>query len=220
MILKSYFDGGNQADSRQYDRVTLATACGTNVQWRPFEEEWKGVLKRHNAPFLHTTAAVSLKNEFSSKEGWSRTTVDAFILDCVRVVEKHIAIPDKVQGMAPRPGLLVATLSIRMKDFLRARETDPETVAPTVTEICASESLAFCFKWGRMIGAHCGSFISVEDDPGTMFGIGALGRLDGYPRPHLGTPRLDLATTRRRARPWAGLVGSQTVSAATCRYAG
>jgi hypothetical protein len=60
MILKCYFDGGNQADSTQYDIVTLAAFCGTNDQLKPFEHDWKEALKTNNAPWLHTTDAVSL----------------------------------------------------------------------------------------------------------------------------------------------------------------
>jgi hypothetical protein len=60
MVLKGYFDGGNQADSRQYDRITLATVCGTADQWKTPELEWREVLTAHKADFLHTTNAVSL----------------------------------------------------------------------------------------------------------------------------------------------------------------
>lgn len=40
MILKCYFDGGNQAEGKQYDVVTLAAVCGTNDQLKPFENDW------------------------------------------------------------------------------------------------------------------------------------------------------------------------------------
>jgi hypothetical protein len=65
VVLKSYFDGGNQADSSQYDRVTLATACGTSDQWDMFESAWNEVLQKHNASFLHTTEAVSCSMLFT-----------------------------------------------------------------------------------------------------------------------------------------------------------
>ena len=57
-------------------------------------------------------------------------------------------------GLTPRSGLFGITMSIRLNDFLRARKKDPEAVASTVTEICASETLGSCFNWGRLIGAH------------------------------------------------------------------
>jgi hypothetical protein len=40
MVLKSYFDGGNQADSSEYDRISLATVCGTAKQWKRFDSAW------------------------------------------------------------------------------------------------------------------------------------------------------------------------------------
>ena len=71
MLLKSYFDGGNEANSTQYDRITIATACGTNDQWKSFTEDWKLVLDKNDAPFLHTTDAVSLQKTFSKDKGWT-----------------------------------------------------------------------------------------------------------------------------------------------------
>jgi len=153
VILKSYFDGGNEADRSQYDQITLATVCGTNQEWRPFEEDWKRVLREHGAPFLHTTDAVSLNGEFSKDKGWDKTLVDDFISDCVKTVAEHIAIPMNIQKTPSRPGLYGLTLSIRLDDFIRARGINPQ-LPTTVEEICATESLAGCFKWGRQIGAH------------------------------------------------------------------
>ena len=103
---------------------------------------------------MHTTDAVSLNNEFSKGNGWDKGSVDEFILDCVDAVSKHIIIPQGLPGVAPRNGLFANTLSIRLGDFLRARQTNPQLVPNTVTEILAAESLGFCFKWGRTIGAN------------------------------------------------------------------
>lgn len=154
VLMKSYFDGGNEADSSQYEQVTIATVCGTPSQWKPFEEDWKIVLRKHKAQFLHMTDAVSLKKEFSPKRGWDRPKVDALVSDCVSVVANHIIIPDRFPNASPRNGLFVVTLSIKLKDYLEARELDPEQVPDTITEICASESLGFCFKWGKIIGTN------------------------------------------------------------------
>ena len=143
MILKSYFDGGNQADSLQYDRITLATVCGMSEQWGNFAPAWNRVLGKHKAEFLHTTDAVSLNKEFAKKNGWEKTSVDAFIDDCVGVIERGIT-----------RGLFPVTLTIRLDDFLRARQTNPELLPNTVEDICATESLSFCFKRGRVTGAE------------------------------------------------------------------
>ena len=98
MVLKSYFDGSNQADSSQYDRISIATVCGTGKQWKRFDAEWKKVLYRHRADYLHTTDAVSLQNDFTTEKGWNKTRVDSFIGACVGVIEKQITIPHGVRG--------------------------------------------------------------------------------------------------------------------------
>jgi len=64
-LLKSYFDGANKADSTQYKVVTLASISGTKYDWAPFEREWRQTLKRHKAPCLHLTDAISFYNYFT-----------------------------------------------------------------------------------------------------------------------------------------------------------
>src|SRR4051812_38802345 len=83
VALKSYFDGGNQADSREYKIVTLAAFSGSAVQWANFEEQWRENLIRHGAKWLHTTDAATLQRPFSVDDGWTTAKVDAFIGDCV-----------------------------------------------------------------------------------------------------------------------------------------
>jgi hypothetical protein len=165
VVIKSYFDGGNEANSLQYDRVTLATACGTSEQWNVFTSDWDKVLTKHNnTAFLHTTDAVSLQREFSKDNGWSKESVDALISDCVSVIAEHISIPGPFGNIA-KPGLHVVTLTIPLDDYRRARESDPR-LPNSVAEICVSESLGFCFKWGRRIGAE---FYQLYFDQGEPF---------------------------------------------------
>lgn len=152
MILKSYFDGGNQADSSQYDRVTLATACGTSDQWDTFESAWNEVLRKHNAPFLHTTDAVSLQQAFHKDKGWSRESVDALISDCVDVISAHLCVRGPLGGIF-RLGLNVFTFMIPLEDYKRARES-LKTLPNSVNEICVSETLGISFRWGRRIGVQ------------------------------------------------------------------
>lgn len=143
VVLKSYFDGCGNKDE---DRIVIATICGTSSQWDSFKTDWDKVLDKHEADFLHTTDAVALRGDFSSDKGWDDDSVDAFINDCVEVIERHSAeIPYKL-------GLFPVTLQITIADFLRARAVEPK-LPNTVEEICATESLSFCLKWGRAIGA-------------------------------------------------------------------
>lgn len=152
VVLKSYFDGSNQADSSEYDRICIATVCGTSKQWKKFDTAWRKVLYKHHADYLHTTDAVSLRKDFSKKKEWTNTRVDSFIGDCVSVIEKTITIPDGVPGKRPRDGFCPVTLTIPFKDWLRAKETVPR-LPSTIEELCATESLGFAFKWGKYIGA-------------------------------------------------------------------
>lgn len=151
VVLKSYFDGSNQADSSEYDRISIATVCGTSKQWKKFDTEWKKVLYRHRADYLHTTDAVSLRNDFAVEKGWNKTRVDSFIGDLVGVVRSQMATFAGDPSGLNRPGLLPVTLTIPFDDWLRAKRDVPE-IPDTIEDICARESTAFALKWGRYIG--------------------------------------------------------------------
>jgi hypothetical protein len=43
--LECYFDTGNQADSQEYESVTLSVISGTPKQWRKLEEEKKNGIR-------------------------------------------------------------------------------------------------------------------------------------------------------------------------------
>lgn len=152
MVLKSYFDGSNDVDSSEYDRISIAAVCGTRKQWKNFDTAWKRVLYKHRADYLHTTDAVSLQNDFAKEKGWNKTRVDSFIGACVDVIGRQITIPGGTPGRRPRTGLYPVTLTIPFDDWLRAIKTVPK-LPNTIEEICATESLGFCLKWGREIGA-------------------------------------------------------------------
>jgi len=152
VVLKSYFDGSNHADSSEYDRMSIATVCGTSKQWKRFDADWRKVLHRHRIDYLHTTDAVSLRKGFAKEKGWSKKRVDAFIGDCVDVIERQITIPDGVPGRRARIGLYPVTLTIPFDDWVRAKKAVP-TLPATIEEACATSSVSFAFKWGRHIGA-------------------------------------------------------------------
>lgn len=152
MVLKSYFDGSNQADSSEYDRISIGTVCGTGKQWKKFDTAWKKNLYRHHADYLHTTDAVALQKDFSKAKGWNKARVDSFINGCVDVIGSHITIPDGTRGKRSRTGLYPVTLTILFDDWVRAKKTVPE-LPETIEELCATESVSFAFRWGRHIGA-------------------------------------------------------------------
>jgi hypothetical protein len=152
VVLKSYFDGSNHADSSEYDRISIATVCGTSKQWKKFDTAWRKNLYKHRAEYLHTTDAVSLRKDFTKEKGWDKTRVDSFIGGCVDVIASHIAIPPGTPGKSTRMGLLPITLTIPFDDWLRAKQAIPE-LPETIEDICASESVGFALKWGRYIDA-------------------------------------------------------------------
>lgn len=146
MILKSYFDGGNQADSKQYDVLTLAAVSGTHAEWFPFNKEWRKTLGKHGVEWLHTTDAISLADPFSRRKGWSETKRDALLMDCVRVVGRHIARQNRPNEPG-RYGLYPFTVTVVLKDFIEARKIT-SGLPTTAAEACVTQALAKCLEWG------------------------------------------------------------------------
>jgi hypothetical protein len=143
MVLECYFDGANKP-TEEYDRVVLAMACGTPDQWKGFNADWNATRDHYSAPPLHTTDAASLSGDFRR---WDDNRVDDFITSAVKVIRRHMGI------LSPESGLHIATLTIFLEDYRKAR--DVVALLPnSVNDILVSESLGFCFRWGRRIGAE------------------------------------------------------------------
>jgi hypothetical protein len=154
MVLKSYFDGGNQADSTQYDVVALASVSGTVSEWKPFERDWKGILKKHKVAYLHTTDAVARRGIY---RGWDEKQRDAFLLDCVRVAGKHGA--RATIGEVPgKWGLFPTVAAFVLKDFNEHREENPD-LPQNANEACLRQVLGEVLLWSQNQAAcehiHC-----------------------------------------------------------------
>jgi hypothetical protein len=142
VVLKSYFDGGNKADSREYDVVSLAVGSGSSDEWDPFERDWREMLKRHHADYLHTTDAVARVNHY---EGWAEDEVDSFLRDCTRIIERHFIRLNTEYGPG-QFGLYCFVVSINLKDFVSNREVDPE--APKdANEGCFRQAIGDLLLW-------------------------------------------------------------------------
>jgi hypothetical protein len=143
VVLKSYFDGGNQADSTQYDVLSLAVISGTPELWPPLERGWKKVLKKHKVDYLHTTDAVARKGIYT---GWTESRRDAFLKDCVKIAERHVAranIPGRAVG---KYGLFSVVISFVLKDFVKQAKDVPGT-PNNANESCFRQALGEVLLW-------------------------------------------------------------------------
>jgi len=146
-VLNCFFDGGNKADSREYDYVTLAAVAGTFRQWKPFERAWARNLKKHGAPWLHTSDAAVGNSPYSRDEGWDRNRIDRFMRDAVKIAGRYLARPIKA-GDQGRIGIYPYTVTINLKDYIRARADLPK-IPNSADEVLATETLNACFKFGK-----------------------------------------------------------------------
>lgn len=160
MIFRSFFDGGNQPDSEQYDVLSLASVSGNTEQWRGFENDWHKILKRHNAKWLHTTDAVSLKKyPFTKENGWDKTKRDIFLSDCVRTIEKHMAVHRGKEGLIPY------VITLVLKDFVEFASNNPDKIPNDVTEVCAAQAVDRAIRQGLKIGAHFFHLVFDQNEP-------------------------------------------------------
>ena len=161
MAFKSYFDGGNQADTRQYMILTLAAFSGSGIQWDHFTEQWNIVLKRHRADFLHTTDALAMARPFTQKSGWKEAAVQAFIEDCVSVIERCSTTRrgDIFSFLGVRP----VTVSVILNDFRKALETIPDL--GSAEHLCVIYAAAHCTTWGLFNGYHKCQFFFDQGEP-------------------------------------------------------
>lgn len=116
IVLKSYFDGGAEADSTRYDHLTLAAVAGKEKHWRSFNRSWRKVLRKHKVGWLHTTDAMSLKGIY---EDMCKESVKALMDDCVTVIQKHTAPPRFGDGIR------AITTTVVLKDLMRAFKKNP-----------------------------------------------------------------------------------------------
>jgi hypothetical protein len=149
VILKSYFDGGNQADSREYEVVSLAVMSGTKDEWKPFEKAWRKVLKKHKVKYLHTTDAFTGHGIYSEMCEQQR---EDLLSDCVTVAESHGARAT-IGNVPGRFGVSCFVVSFVLKDFVEHAKVHPE--APNnANEACFRQAIYDTLLWSEE-QAHC-----------------------------------------------------------------
>jgi len=165
VILRSYFDGGNQADSTQYDILTVAVISGTKDQWAPIESAWAEVLRVHHVGFLHTTDAVALNDPYSKRNGWDEARRDKFINDCVSAVEPLLARQLRPNEPEGHGGAYPCMVSIDLHDHQTA-QIGQAHVPKDANEICAVQALRRCLEFGTdIVGAHFYHLIFDQGEP-------------------------------------------------------
>lgn len=131
VAVKAYFDGGNEADSRQYNSVTLVAFAATDPVWRSAEKRWETALKKHGAAYLHMFEAISLNGEF---KGWDRNRMRALMYDCIKAL----------RAFKDRP-LYSTSCTIFLKDYQRALAVLPDLPKPEY--ICSGYTLTNVMGW-------------------------------------------------------------------------
>ncbi len=160
MAFGAYFDGGNKAES--HDVITLAALSGSGIQWDNFTEQWKIVLKRHRASFLHTTDAMtSAPNSPFKKNGWTEAQVESFVEDCVSVIERCTTTRkgDDFVYLGLRP----VTVSVLVRDFKKALAKIPDL--GSIENLCVIHAAAHCNAYGLMTGHHKFKFFFDQGEP-------------------------------------------------------
>jgi hypothetical protein len=144
VILRSFFDGGNKADSRMYENLCLAAVSATADEWGPFERDWREMLRRHHADYLHTTDAVSRENDF---DGWKEDEVDSFLRDCARIATRH-SVRLSTDYDPGQFGVYAFTVSIVLKDFVDFARNNP-TLSQDANEGLIRQAIGDALVWGK-----------------------------------------------------------------------
>ena len=166
VVLRSFFDAGNKADSRAYDVLSLAVASGTANEWGPFERDWREMLQRHRADYLHTTDAVSRKNHYT---GWTEKQADSFLRDSARIVSKHF-IRMKTEQDPGQFGLYCFVFSINLKDFVSHAQANTDAIKDA-NEGCFRHAIADVMEWSRDEAAACDEIQCFFDQGEPFYGF-------------------------------------------------
>jgi len=166
VVLRSYFDAGNKADSREYDFLSRAVASGTANEWGPFESDWRDMLRRHHADCLHTTDAVARVNDY---DGWSVKQSDSFLRDCARIVSKHF-IRRTTEYDPGQFGLYCFVVSIDLKAFVGYAKGNLEAIKDA-NEGCFRQAITDVLEWSRDNAAACSEIHCFFDQGEPFYGF-------------------------------------------------
>jgi hypothetical protein len=180
--LECYFDAGNQPVSSQHELVTLSVISGTPKQWRKLEQEWTAKFPKHHIRFFHAT-------EHKNRPG----LMEDFAM---------VAHENTFRRNPFRHGLYPFSVTIPLKDFLRARKVNPR-IPQDVPDVLIREALYRCVEWGRTkIGAR--KYHMVFDQSEAYYGY--VSDFKHNPKAQRESPILKrFALTEDNMRDWPGL---------------
>jgi hypothetical protein len=143
-LYKCYFDGGNKDDSAAYDVVSLAVMSGFPQQWDRLELDWRKMLLRNHAPFLHTT---DLQTGNGPYKAWTKRQCNVFGEDAVEVIDRNVAHrKDNPNGQ--REGIVPVVITIDLKDFVAADKAALK-MSTSANELMLRQALGIAMTIGR-----------------------------------------------------------------------
>lgn len=150
IVLKAYFDAGNEIDSTQYDIVTLAGISAREEDWPRFEISWLNAVTAAWSecdmppdvqPYLHTTNMLTGNEPFTKKRGWNTTRLNALFETCALIIAEA----------SDSKRFRLVSASVLLKDY---REVRAEGVRlASVRDICASFCVASAVAWSPAFAA-------------------------------------------------------------------
>jgi hypothetical protein len=143
IVLKAYFDAGNEIDSTQYDIVTLAGMSARERDWPEFESAWQNAVAASWAecdmppiqPYLHTTDMIAGNEPFTRKRGWTAARMDKLFEACALMVAE--ACDSK--------RFRLVSASVLLKDYKQVKSEGVRLA--NVEDICASFCVASAVAW-------------------------------------------------------------------------
>lgn len=144
IVLKPYYDCGNDINSELYDIVTLAGYSARERDWPSFEDRWKARVAHSWSecknmpdvqPYIHVTDMMAGDHPFTRDRGWTTDRIDSLLNDCAVHIEE-VTKSKLFRGV---------TCSLLLKDY---RDVRREGIAmPSVVDILASFCVASSVAW-------------------------------------------------------------------------
>jgi hypothetical protein len=160
MLLKGFYDGGNEANSQQYDYVTLAAFFGRPSEWKPFDRAWSKGLEGNGAEYLHTTDLMTFNGIYET--GWDMKRRTIFLNECADLIGQSVLLPDETGD--PVPGLVPYSVTIALKDFKRIQVEFPDG-PHDATDGLAVQALSEIIEFCRLIRADFVHMIFDRNEP-------------------------------------------------------